>query len=310
MKPAQKHTNAKAILLAVVLVFGAIVSPVCAITTFEQLQGILGAHVVTVNVQGSFVYDGSADGDAIYRVQFSVPRDSYVNFTLYYGTASSVVGSASTTTNWTLLKPIPETTSYVELNGVTKSFTFWDSDMAYDYDIAGYATNGTDFVGFAVYSKDYGAPVLGNDLIVGYIVPDITHNLIYKIEFSSPRPFSLTYTSAAKEDIVKRIVVGTETGLVDEIKKIVNLAWVIWGVLYTVVVELFYFLKFFFWDNLGMTISLYLIISMAYSANTSKDIFKFLGKFFNDQKKLFEFILSLWTTLVNLIAQFRSIFHL
>jgi hypothetical protein len=308
MKPTQKHTSTKAILLATLVLFGMIVSPVCAITTFEQLQGILSSHVVSVNVYGSFTYDGSIDGDAIYRVQFSVPRDSYVNFTLYYGTASSVTGSASSIPTGGL--NILETTSTVELDGVSKSYTFFDTAPLYDYDITGYASNGSDFVGFAVYSKDYGAPVLGNDLIVGYIVPDITHNLIYKIEFSSPRPFSLAYTSAAKEDIVKRIVTGTETGLVDEIKKIRDFAWLIWESLYTVVTELFYFIKFFFWDNLGMTIALYISISMAYAANTSKNIFKFLGRFFNDQRKLFEFILSLWTTLVNIIAEFRSIFRL
>jgi hypothetical protein len=308
MLTTQKHTSTKALLLAFVLVLGMIVSPVCAITTFEQLEAILGSHVVPVDVYGSFIYDGSTDGDAIYRVQFSVPRDSYVNFTLYYGTASSVTGSASSIPTGGL--NILETTSTVELDGVSKSYTFFDTDPLYDYDITGYATNGTDFVGFAVYSRDYGAPVLGNDLIVGYIVPDITHNLIYKIEFSSPRPFSLTYTSAKKEDIVKRITVGTETGLLDEIKKIVDLAWMIWEVLYTVVTELFYFIKFFFWDNLGMTVALYLSISMAYAANTSKDVFKFFGKFLNDQKKMFEFMLSLWTTLVTIIATFRGIFRI
>jgi hypothetical protein len=241
-------------------------------------------------------------------VQFSVPRDSYVNFTLYYGTASSVTGSASSIPTGGL--NILETTSTVELNGTSKSYTFFDTDPFYDYDITGYATNGTDFVGFAVYSRDYGQPVLGNDLIVGYIVPDITHNLIYKIKFSSPKPFSLTYTAAKKEDIVKRIVVGTSTGILDEIKKITDLAWLIWESLYSIVTTMFYWIKFLFFDNLGMTVALYLSISMAYAASTSKNIFKFFAKFLNDQRKLFEFVISLWKALIDIISSFRGIFRI
>lgn len=308
MKPHEKMMKAKALLLALLIVAGMIVSPVSAITTFEQLEAILGAHVVQVDVYGSFVYDGSADGDAVYRVLFSVPRDSYVNFTLYYGTASSVTGSASSIPTGGL--NILETTSTVELDGVSKSYTFFDTNPVYDFDITGYASNGSEFVGFAVYSEDYGKPILGNDLIVGYIVPDITHNLIYKIEFSSPKPFTLVYTSANKEDIVKRIITGTSVGVLEEIKKLIDLAWMIWDTLYYLFVETYYWIKFFFWDNLLLTVALYIGITGAIAFNQSRDIWKALSKFFNYQKKLFEFVLGMWTALINLIGTFRGIFRI
>jgi hypothetical protein len=279
-----------------------------AITTFEKLDAIMNANVVEYTNQYDFTYDASAEGDAIYRVQFTVPRDAYINFTLYYGTASSVTGSAQSIPTGGINPLI--TTSSVELDGVTKSYTFWDTDPIYDYDIAGYATNGSAMVGFAVYSRDYNSLILGNDLAVGKIIPDITHNLIYKIHFTGNKPFSITYTSAPYQNIVDRIIPGTEGGILAEIQRILDLAWMIWVTLYTVLVELFYWLKFLFWDNLVLTIALYIGITGAVAFNQSRDIFAAIKKFFQYQRGIFEFILSLWTVLINLIATFRGIFRI
>jgi len=308
MTNSKKTTITKALLLALVIVLGVIVSPVSAITTWEQLDAVLNSHVVTVNNIYNYTYDGSIDGDAIYRVQFTVPRDAYVNFTLYYGTASSVTGSAQSKPTGGINPLI--TTSWVELAGVTKSYTFWDVVPVYDYDIAGYASNGTDMVGFAVYSRDYNSAILGNDLIVGYLVPDITHNLIYKIRFSGNKPFSLTYTSAPNKNIVDRINVGTETGLLNEFKKITDLAWAIWTTLYVFVVELFFWLKFFFWDNILLTLALYIGLTGAIAFNQSKDVFAAIKKFFVYQKSIYHFIIGLWSSLIGIISQFRDIFRL
>jgi hypothetical protein len=308
MTNTKKTTSTKAILLALVIVLGVIVSPVSAITTWEQLDAILNSHRETVNNVYDFTYDGSTDGDAIYKVDFTVPRDAYVNFTLYYGTSSSVTGSAQSTPTGGINPLI--TTTAVELNGVSKYYTFWDVDPVYDYDIAGYASNGTDMVGFAVYSKDYNSAILGNDLIVGYLVPDITHNLIYKIHFSGNKPFSVTYTSAPNKNIVDRIVTGTETGLLNEFKKITDLAWAIWSTLFLVVTETFYWLKFFFWDNLVLTIALYIALTGAVAMNQSKDIWAALKKFFQYQRGIFNFIISMWNSLLDIVSKFRSIFGL
>lgn len=308
MTNSKKTTSTKAILLALVIVLGVIVSPVSAITTWEQLDAILNSNVVTVNNIYDYTYDASVDGDAIYRVQFTVPRDAYINFTLYYGTSSSVTGSAQSTPTGGLNPLI--TTSYVELDGVTKSYTFWDVDPVYDYDIAGYASNGTDMVGFAVYSRDYNSAILGNDLIVGYLVPDITHNLIYKIHFTGNKPFSLTYTSAPNKNIVDRINTGTATGLLNEFKKITDLAWAIWETLFLVVTETFYWLKFLFWDNIVLTVALYIGLTGAVAFNQSKDVFAAIKKFFVYQKSIFHFILGLWNTLIDIISKFRDIFRL
>jgi hypothetical protein len=302
-------THAKALLLALLLVSGMIVSPVCAITTFEQIQMILDSHVVTANSVTSYTYDGSPDGDAVYRVQFTVPRDSYVNFTLYYGTDQSVSGSAQSTGSGGI-NPL-ETTSYVTLNGVTKAYTFWDTDPWYDYDIAGYGVNSSSSqTGFMVYSRDYNALLLGNDLAVGYLVSDIAHNLIYKVTFSGPQPFDLTYTSAKRDEIISRVNAGTSTGLLEQVQQILSIGSAVLDTLLNVLLALIHWVKFFFFDNIGMTVALYLAISMAYTASSSKNIFMFFKKFLNDQKKFFEFILGLWKIIADTIGTIRGWFRL
>ena len=295
-------------LILILILLMAITAPAMALTTFEQLDAIANSHVVTANNQYDYTYDASADGDAIYRVQFTVPRDSHINFTLYYGTSESVTGSAQSTPTGGLNPLI--TTSWVELDGITKAYTFWDADPVYDYDIAGYASNGSSMTGLAVYSRDYNAAILGNDLIVGKVIPDITHKLIYKIHFTGTKPFSITYTSAPYKNIVDRLVTGTEAGLFSELKGIVDFAWLIWKTLYLLVTETFYWLKFFFWDNLVLALALYIGLTGAIAFNQSKDIFAGIKKFFNYQRGIYNFIISMWNALVDIISKFRDIFRL
>ena len=137
-------------------------------------------------------------------------------------------------------------------------------------------------------------------------VDQITANLIYRIDISCDVPFTVDFYFGKAADVAGAL----NKSLIDLAWEWINLAISMMVFVKDTAIALFYWLKFFFWDNLGMSIALYISISMAYSANTSKDIFKFIGKFFNDQRKLFEFMLSLWTTLVNLIATFRGIFRL
>lgn len=294
-------------ILIILIIVAALICPVAALTTFDKLDAILNAHVVTVEDQTDFVYDASVSGDAFYQMEFTVPGNSHINFTLYYGTGSSVEGSAQSTTTG-ILPPV--TTSTVMLNGVSKSYTFWDTDPINDYDIAGYATNGSDFVGFGVYSKDYNSLILGNDLAVGYLVPDITHNLIYKIHFTGTKPFKLTYTIAPTKNIADRVTPGTEGGLLKEVQDIVNFAWSIWNTLFPLLIQTGYWLKFFFWDNLVLIIVLYIALTGAIAFNSTRDVFKAIRNFFKYQKSLFEFILGIWQILINIISSFRGIFRL
>lgn len=307
MKPAQKHTNAKAILLAVVLVLGAIVSPVSAVYTTTGDFAVNTDRQVFTNVY-NVSYNVAGLNHRINLIQFSVDTGQYVNFTLFYGANLIVVGSAENHLTGVGicigLVPCPITQSTITLNGVSKSYSYGDAQPFFDYNMAGYARDGGNVTGFLVYSPSYGT--FDNDLAVFYPVSNIASNLIYRIDISGPQTFTISIDHGASADVAANV----NKSWLDVMWEWLNLAISLTLFVKDTAISLFYWLKFFFWDNLSMTVALYISISMAYSANTAKDIFTFLKKFFNDQKKLFEFILSLWTTLVNLIAQFRSIFHL
>jgi len=307
MKPAQKHTNAKAILLAVVLVLGAIVSPVSAVYTTTGDFAVNTDRQVFTNVY-NVSYNVAGLNHRINLIQFSVDTGQYVNFTLFYGANLTVVGSAENHLTGVGicigLVPCPITQSTITLNGVSKSYSYGDAQPFFDYNMAGYARDEGNVTGFLVYSPSYGT--FDNDLAVFYPVSNIASNLIYRIDISGPQTFTISIDHGASADVAANV----NKSWLDVMWEWLNLAISLTLFVKDTAISLFYWLKFFFWDNLSMTVALYISISMAYSANTAKDIFTFLKKFFNDQKKLFEFILSLWTTLVNLIAQFRSIFHL
>lgn len=307
MMPAKKTTNAKAILLALLIVTGMIISPVCAVYTTTADFFVNTDRQIFTNVN-NVSYNVAGLNHRINLIQFSVDTGQYVNFTLFYGANLTVSGSAENHLTGVGIcvgvVPCPITQSTITLNGISKSYSYGDAQPFFDYNMAGYARDEGNVTGFLVYSPSYG--LFDNDLAVFYPVTSIASNLIYRIDIAGPQTFTISIDHGTTPDIAASV----SKSWID-----VMWGWIYLAISLTVfvkdtVIALLYWLKFFFWDNLGMTVVLYISISMAYAANTSKDIFKFLGKFFNDQKKLFEFILGLWTILVNLVAQFRSIFHL
>jgi hypothetical protein len=308
MLPTQKYTSTKALLLAVVLVLGMIVSPVCAAqyTTTGEFAVDTSRESFT-NVY-NISYNAMETGDRINLIQFSVDTGQYVNFTLYYGAGSTVSGSAENHLTGVSLclgvVPCAVTESTIILNGVSKTYSYGDAQPLFDFNFAGYARDDTNQTGFLAYGSGYGS--FDNDLAVFYPVPNIAVNTIYRVDLSGPQTFSVYIDHGKAADISA----AASKSALDNIGEWVQLAISIGVFVYGTSIALFYWLKFFFWDNLGMTVALYISISMAYAANTSKDVFKFFGKFLNDQKKMFEFMLSLWTILVNLIATFRGIFRI
>jgi len=66
--------------------------------------------------------------------------------------------------------------------------------------------------------------------------------------------------------------------------------------------ELFYWLKFFFIDNLEMIVALFLAVPMAFAAKNSRgNPEKFLRQYFKTLKGFFEFTLHIWTILLSSI---------
>ena len=286
MTPAQKTTSTKGICLAVLVLSCMIVSPVCALgyeITAEPLGGVL--HLVPGRPTDLSV-DVSQDGDALQRITIDIPTGTILNFTLWYGNASTVEG-------WMVYSNDGAFTQYSEvaIGGDVQGYSYWGIEQAGRVDIIGYARNYTSETEYTEGIMVYDALRISTKYLAYYPVSDISDNVIYKFEFTSTQPVIVNYYTNTRENVGK----AASTTLLEAINEWVQFAISIGFFIMDTAIALFYWIKFFFWDNLGMTIALYVSISMAYTANTAKDIFKFFGKFFNDQKKLFEFILSLWT---------------
>ena len=301
MSPTQKNTSTKAILLAVLVLVGMIVSPVCALgyeITAEPLGG--QTHLVPGRPTNLSV-DVSPEGNAIQRISFDIPTGTTLNFTLWYGAGDTVEG-------WMVYSNDGFMTQYSEvaIGGDVQGYSYWGIQEAGRIDIIGYARNYTTATEYTQGFMVYDALRISTKYLAYYPVSDLSDNVIYKFEYTSTNPVIVLYYTNTRENVA----VAATTTLLESVNEWVKFALEIGSFVLGLVTALFYWLKFFFWDNLLMSIALYISISMAYAANTSKDIFKFIGKFFNDQRKLFEFMLSLWTTLVNLIATFRGIFRI
>jgi hypothetical protein len=306
-----KTKPAITILLALLIIAGMIVSPVSA-----------GKYTLTnmplydkTNVDYKGVYnmshDATKDGMKIALMQFTIPTESRVDFTIYYGNGSSVSGYSE---NHKIVDAwlVSQTVATVSLDGTSKEYTYIDTQPFYDFNLAGYAverdtldfTNTTAPAGFLVYSLNYGA--LDNDLAVFYEVDNPAINTIYRIDASCTKPFDMFVTMGSPEDVAG----GVSKGPIDEVWAWLNYALGIASFVFGFVTGLFGWIKFFFIDNLVMTVSLYLAITMAYAAATSKNIFMFYRKFFSDQRKLFEFIFGLWRVLIEIVSSFRGIFRI
>ena len=287
-----------------------IVSPVLALgyqITAEPLGGVL---TLVPGKVSNLSIDVSQKGDAIQRLTIDIPTNTVLNFTLWYGNGTTVSGwmayrNSTDCDDW---YPYTNFCQYsgVSIGGDDKGYSYRGYQEIGRIDIVGYARNWTSDTGYTTGFMVYDALRFSTKDMSYYPVSSISDNVIYKFELTSTKPVAVAYYTNTRENVAK----AAATTLLEVINEWVQLAISLAFFVKDTAIALFFWLKFFFWDNLGMTVALYISISMAYAANTSKDIFRFIGKFFNDQKKLFEFVLSLWTTLVNIIATFRGIFRI
>ena len=259
-------------------------------------------NTVVFNFEGvtNLSHDASTQGNKIALGRLYVPDESQVNFKLFYGNGSTVDGSCENH-HINLL----QTSSTIILNGVSDEYTYLDAQPNMDFYFTGYGKNSTDErdTGFLVYSMNYGE--FDNGHAVFYRVPNIASNTIYRIDAWSSKPFKMEIDDGKPADVIG----GVSKSSIDIIAEWVALAFSVGDMLYSLVVELIKWLKFFFIDNLTLTIALYVTLTMAFAARNARgNMEKFFRQFFNDQKKLVEFILFLWTTLIELIQKFRSIF--
>jgi hypothetical protein len=306
-----KTSSTKAILLSLLLVLGMIVSPVSALgyqITAEPLGGNI--NLVQGKVSNLSI-DVSQKGDAVQRISVDIATGTIVNYTLTYGSGSTVSG-------WMEYR---NSTDCADLLGFYDGFCQY-SGVAIDTDIQGYSYRGyqeigrIDIIGYArnwTSDSEYTTGFIIYDSVFGiserkamayYPVSEVSDNVIYKFELSTNKPVAVAYYTNTKENVGKAsTLTPIEAG-----NEWISLALKYAGSAVAFIAALFWIIKFFFIDNLLLIIALWLSVSMAYSAITSPNIWGFYKKFFGTQKALLDFVVSLWQTLWSIINYLVQIF--
>lgn len=274
----------------------------------------------TVYGEQTTTFDFIADPDErIAAISYGLPLDTRVDFTITYGTGSTVTGYMEYTPYLVAL----QSRSTVSLGGDTRTETFVDAQAAgysliQHVQISGHAINSSDsppHPGFALYAQGYG---LWSDEIVFYPVDDLQQNLMTRIQFTSNAPVDVAVAlmpeSVLSEHVSKSISQNIADSLGEAsgtVREWLDIGLSVISILKDFVISTIYWLKFFFVDNLLMTVALYISITMAFAARASRgNIAKFLRTWFKDQVGLFKFIISLWQSLADLIGTVRGWFRL
>lgn len=261
------------------------------------------SQVISQTNVNSFTYTADPD-EKIVDTVFYVPLNTLVNFTLYYGTGSTVSGSIE----YVPYLIVGKSTSTLMLGSDTKTVNFIDAQVSgysalSQVRISGYARNEsgsaiTD-VGFAVYDKGYG---IYSDMLVYYPVSNLPSNLIYRIDIVSTQGITVVVETGKTDVFGSHVSATLPENLVGKVTGQITSLWgyvgLIWGVFYS----LFYWLKFIFIDNLVLTTCLYISGTMGYCAMTSRNVFEFYKKFFRLQRSIFEFAAGAFNVLVQMIT--------
>jgi hypothetical protein len=302
----QKRTVTKALLLAFLLLGGMIVSPVCAYYQHVDIEPQDQNLYNQTHFDNVYSVSFSKEGQVIHGLNIQQNIDTITTITLTYDDGSTVSG------NVTYLSVTPFTSSYVStsLGDVVSYGAFTDLLQLGQQEFAlTYASNISGNVAVSTGFLLYHIQALGSNYETYYEVSGFDGNLITSVEITSTKEIDVLIVSSPVDVALKDAKYTSYSAdqlASDWIAFAVGIASFVFGTVYT----LFTWIKFFFVDNLLMTVSLYLALTMAYSFGRAKNMEQGLRKFFKFQRSFFEFILSLWNYLVQILASFRGIFRI
>ena len=268
---------------------------------------------VTFTDVTSVGWSDTANSTGIYGIHLDVPQGAIINYTLTYGSGSTVTGSAY------YISVYPGSSiRYVEMNGYYEQQGFDDLTWVVGRQefIISYASNISDTDG-SLISQGFmiqNPGLIGQNIRAYFPAGDFSQNIITKADIQSNLPMDAVILTAPQDTILK----GTGDTSVDWLvmaRQWVNLAISIAGQVYNFVMWMLGIIKFFFIDNLLLTLALYLSVTLAYSAMTSVttrgfDVFRFYKQFIGFQRSLLKFMMEIWGYLIQIISQFRDIFRI
>jgi len=286
----------------IISVFLLILLAVPVSASYEITAEPFGTELVHWDQVSSITYDASPEGKAIQRLSFDVPTGTTINYTLWYGNGATVSG-------WMEYHNVGSYQQHTEvaIGGTASGYEYTGLQEIGRIDIVGYAKNktGEDSYenGLIIYDSVFG--ISDMKAVVFYPISSSTVSTVYKVSWTSNNPVYANAYVNTREAVTE----AASKSVLDVISEWVTFAVGMAVTVKDVAISAFYWIKFFFFDNLGMTVALYISISLAYSACTARNVFQFFRNFINFQRKLFEFILSLWHLLISIVETFRSIFR-
>lgn len=235
---------------------------------------------------------GAPEGKAIWSIDTKIPLGTTATFTITQSNNATTSGSISyqstsfTTNEATLI-----------LDGNSKTITynvvpFTAAPLFVDIWNADNSTKGTRLL------------KMGYGQIDGYYndfsTAEIEKYGITQFSLSANSQIEIDYELVTATEANARLTAGDEQTWIDAIQEYLPMLWGIFT-------GLMYWLKFLFVDNLVVTIVLYLTGTMAYAANTSRNIFLFYKTWFRQQTAMFNFIAHGFATTVSIITQVLSV---
>lgn len=273
----------------------------------------LGGHSQTFNQITSLTFDAAPKGEGIQRIGIDAPIGTQISFTVYYGNNSQASGTLAYTN--TIVDPLTGTgyvNSHITLGSQVSDYTFFGNNHVGRFYVTGYAKNKTSSTtaipGIIVWGGSFGLNTVGDGKdYVFYPTTGSSDSVINKIVITSNKEVNVAIYSKARDALVQ----DTGKSWLDVLNEWIALGIQLANTIKDFVTSVYQWLKFFFVDNLTMTIALYLTGTLAFAARSFKGRpDRILRQWFSDQKKLYEFIIGLWQSLITIISWFAQIFKL
>jgi hypothetical protein len=137
------------------------------------------------------------------------------------------------------------------------------------------------------------------------VVSDVPRSPIKTFTITADKTVVVNYEYRDAEEAAKQLSGNKNQSILD-------FAWTTFWDVYAFLGELWYWLTFFFIDNLALILALFFAVPMAFAAKNSRgNVERFYRQYFKTLRGLFEFILMIWRMLLEgigtVIGWFRVI---
>lgn len=292
--------------LAFLVLLGMIASPVSA--GYQITAEPIGATWVSWGQSTGTTYDASPNGMAMQRIAWDLSSGTTVDYTIWYGDGRTLSGQMVYTPVDMQVLGVGYQHTVVSMGGVTSEYDYIGASQIGRFDIVGYAKNETSTGvyqnGLIIYDSVFGL----SDLKCVVFTPTTgTSTAIYKVSWSSNQPVK----AGAFINQRTKVEGAASKTVLDIAWEWINYCIALASTVKDFVVSLMVWIKFLFIDNLLLVVALWISVTMAYSAMTSRgNVFNFYKKFFKYQRTLLNFIMDIWNYFIQIVSAFRGIFRL